>query len=207
MKPGRQLPVNEQRLRLRAYLHTLRANYNRASRELFSTSRIRRGCPLERNLRYQRFTDAYELLQLAEKSLKELDHCYVLRIAGFRPGAHVLVTTTLKGFPPSPRRYIVLDVIWAKGDRYYYEAQELTKTGAPHRGRYPTWLSPSNRISIEYCEEPLSVEATTLANARVATSKWLLDSVLQKGEPALRKEKSTVQQVTQSRQYPFWLRQ
>ena len=115
MKRRRQLRTSDQRDRLRGYLRTLRANYNRASRELFETSRIRKGCPLELALRCRRFDDASQLLKLGEKCLAELNHCYALRVAAFRPGDQILVKTTMPGFDPDPRRFIVLDVLWRKG--------------------------------------------------------------------------------------------
>jgi len=163
---------------MRAHLRTLRANYDRASRDLFSTSRMRRGCPMQLQLKHKRFTGVYELLQLGEHCLKELNHCHALRIAGFRPGDHILVTTILKGFDPSPRRYIVTDVVWHKGDS-----------------------------SMEYCNLPLDREATVLANSCRASAKRLLEDVLEKGDLARFQPRSTVTRVPETRQYPFWLRQ
>src|SRR5271168_2042271 len=104
MKQRRQLRVNDQRERLRKYLHTLRANLKRASREMNEVTRIRKGCPLERGLRYKRYDDAYEALRLGEKCLAELNHCYAQRVAGFRPGDHILVTIVLPGFNADPQR-------------------------------------------------------------------------------------------------------
>lgn len=210
MNKIRQLSANQQRNRMRRYLHTLRANYERASRDLFSTGRIRRGCPLQLQLKHKRFSDAYELLQIGERCLKELNHCYALRIAGFRPGDHILVTIVIKGFAPSPHRYIVQDVVWKKGDGYYYEVQELTKSGAPHRGRYPTWLSPSNRVSIEYCDQPLGKEGTWLADRSRSAAKQLLKEVLETGDISQFLPKPPPQHASapaSARQYPFWLRQ
>ena len=146
------------------------------------------------------------MLSIAEKALEEINHCYVLRIAGFRPGDHLLVITTMRGSDPSPRRYIVLDVVWSKGDSYYYEVQELTRSGAPHKGRHPTWISPSNRISIEYCKDSLSREAQSLADGRREDAKALLEAVLEEGDLSLFQPKPEAANGQHSqRQYPFWL--
>jgi hypothetical protein len=206
MRFRRELPVGEQRKRLSAYLRIARQNYNRAWREDSATFRTRRGCPYERSLRHRRFEDASLLLKLVEACLKDLNHCYALRIAGFRPGAHVLVTTVMKGYPPAPRRYIISDVIWGKRDSYYYEVQELTKAGDPHGRRYPTWMSPSNRISIEYCNEPLGKAGEQLAASSRTRAKYLLENVLAKGDLSPFLPKPPPDRTLPERQYPFWLR-
>ena len=206
MKRRRQLRSSDQRDRLRRYLRTLRANYNRASRELFETSRIRRGCPLEQALRYKRFEDASQIPKLAEKCLAELNHCYALRVAGLRPGDHITAKTVLPGFDPRPCRYLVLDVLWSKGDQYHYEVQELTKAGTVHRGRYPTWLSPSNRVSIEYSDQLLATDAKSLADYRRRASKDLLEAVLEKGDLSLFLPEPPNPVGPGAQPYPFWRR-
>jgi len=203
MKRRHQLRTSVQRDRLQRYLRTLRANYNRASRELFETSRIRKGCPLEQSLRYKRFEDASQVLKLAEKCLAELNHCYALRLAAFRPGDHILVKITMPGFDPRPCRYIILDVVWSKGDQYHYEVQELTKAGAAHRGRYPHWLTHSDRVSMEYSDQPLAPEAKWLADDRRHASKELLEAVLEKGDLSLFLPEPSTPAVPAPR-HPFW---
>jgi hypothetical protein len=206
MKRRRQLRTSDQRDRLRRYLRTLRANYNRASRELFQSSRIRKGCPLELALRCRRFDDASQILKLAEKCLAELNHCYALRVAGLRPGDHITVRVVVPGFDPRPVRYLVLDVLWRKGDHYCYQVQELTKVGAAHRGRYPHWLSPSDRVSIEYSDQPLAQEAKGLADYRRRASKELLEAVLEKGDLSLFLPEPPPSAGPAGHQYPFWQR-
>jgi len=88
----------------------------------------------------------------------------------------------IRGFPPDPRRYLVLDVEWRKRDECAYVVHELTKSGALHKGRYSTWLSPSNRVSIEYCDEPLPDETRWRAESARRASAALLEAVLEKGE-------------------------
>ena len=146
-----ELRPSEQRRVLARYLRTLTANCNRAYRELLEVSRVRRGCPFERHLRYKRLDDANELLKLGKKCLDEINRCYALRLAPFSPGDQLVVKTTIPGLPPDPRRYLLLNVEWRRRDEYIYEAHELTKTGTLHKGRYPGALCPSSRISIEKC--------------------------------------------------------
>jgi len=202
-----QLRPIQQRKRLRAYLRVLRANSSRAYRELSVLFRIRKGCPFELALRQRRLEDANELLKLGEKCLAEVNHCYALRLAPFQPGDQIVVTTKIRGLSPEPRRYLVLDVEWRKRDDFIYEVHELTKGGTLHKGRYPTPLFPSNRISIEKCEEPLPEETKLRACAARTAAKQLMETALQSGDlsifltqassrlPGLRKADT-----------PFWLR-
>lgn len=206
MLKGSQLRPSEQRKRLQRYLRALRANYNRAYREASEVFRIRRGCPFEHSLRYRRFDDARKLLELAEKCLKEINHCYALRLAAFQPGTQIVVTTTMRGFEPRPTRYLVRDVEWRKGDEYHYVVHELTKTGTLHKGRYPHWVSPSSRIAIEQCDEQLPKETQWEADARRGAAKALLETVLQQGDLAMFQaaRETAIPEVT--RPYPFWSR-
>ena len=205
MHKPRQLRVAEQRKRLQKYLRTLRADYNRAWRELSAIFRIRKGCPLEHQLRHRRFEGTAELLKLAEKCLEELNHCYALRLAAFRPGDQLLVKTTICGFPPDPRRYLVLDVRWAKRDSYWYEVHELTKAGMLHKGRYPHMLCPSSRVSIERCDEPLPEETRRQAEWARRASVAFLETTLKKGDLAKFLLKSPAPSRAE-RPYPFWVR-
>ena len=154
----RPMRLSDQIGAMRAYLHIARANYNRAWRELATTLGKRRTCPFGQQLRSRRFNDASRLLKLAELALAELRHQQALSLAPFQPGDQIRVRTTVKGFDPDPRRYLVLDLEWEKGDNYTYVVHELTKHGRLHGRRYPTWVCPSNRISIEPCTEPLDRE-------------------------------------------------
>jgi hypothetical protein len=184
----------------------LRANYKRAWRELSEIFRIRKGCPFEHQLRHRRFENANDLLKLAEKCLEEINHCYALRLAAFQPGDQLLVKTTLRGFPPNPRRYLVLDVTWRKGDSYSYEVHELTKSGALHTGRYAYGLWPSDRISIERCDDPLTDEThRRIESQRTATAE-LFNSVLEKGDLSMFLPRSPAPPVVVERRYPFWTR-
>ena len=204
MLKGPQLRPSEQRKRLKRYLRVLRANYNRAWRELEEVFRIRKGCPFEHSLRYHRFDEARKLLELAEKCLKEVNHCYALRLAAFQPGAQIVVTITMRGFEPRPTRYLILDVEWSKGDEYHYVVHEITKTGTLHKGRYPHWVSPSNRIAIELCDEPLPEETRWRAQARRDATKALFEAVLQRGDLAMFELPKPHPAPAPRPQYPFW---
>lgn len=166
------MPYKPQRLAIQIrsmsrYLRTARANYNRAYRELSACFRKRRVCPYEIHLRGRRFDDASRLLKLAELCLGELRHQRAIFLAPFRPGDQIRVSVTMKGYEPTPRRYLVMDVLWRKGDTYTYVVHEITKAGALHRGRHETWMSPSNRILIEVSAEPLDQQtASTAASVR-----------------------------------------
>ena len=164
------MPYKPQRLAdqiksMRRYLRTARANYSRAYRELSACFWKRRVCPYEVHLRGRRFDDASRLLKLAESCLGELRHQRAVFLAPFRPGDQFRVSVTMKGYEPAPRNYLVMDVLWRKGDSYTYVVHEVTKGGALHRGRHETWVSPSNRISIETCAEPLDQQTASTATS------------------------------------------
>jgi hypothetical protein len=160
------------------YLRIARANYNRAYRELSACFGKRRVCPYEVHLRGHRFDDASRLLKLAELCLGELRHQRAIFLAPFRPGDQFRISVTMKGYDPAPRKYLVMDVEWRKGDSYTYVVHEVTKAGALHRGRHETWISPSNRILIEACMEPLDQQtASTAVNARRNTEACRADAV------------------------------
>jgi len=165
---------------MRRYLRTARANYNRAYRGLSYSFGKRRVCPYEIHLRGRRFDDASRLLKLAELCLGELRHQRAIFLAPFRPGDQIRVSVTMKGYDPAPRKYLVMDVEWSKGDNYSYVVHEVTKGGALHRGRHETWVSPSNRILIEACLEPLDQQtASTAASARRNTEACRAEAVEQ----------------------------
>ena len=138
--------------------------------------------------------------------MAELNHCYVLRLAGLRPGDHILVRTAVPGFDPRPTRYLVLDVLWSKGDQYHYEVQELTKSGKVHGRRYSHGLWPSDRVSIDYCDQPLAQEAKWLADGWRRSSKDLLDAVLEKGDLSLFLPEQPATTGPAPQPYPFWRR-
>ena len=207
MRNREQLRVSKQRERLRRYIRTLRANYNRAWREVSAIFRIRKGCPFERALRHRRFEEASELLKLAEKCLAELNHCYALRIAAFRPGDQILVTTTVRGFEPDPRRYLILDVEWSKGDGYSYVVDQLTKAGAVHKRRYPHWVWPNTRVSIELSDLPLAEDTKWIAEGKKAAWKRHLEDALEKGDLSMFAPPTPPPPAAvATRSYPFWAR-
>lgn len=207
MLRGTQLRPSEQRKRLQRYLRVLRANYNRAYRELSEVFLIRKGCPFEHRLRSRRFDDAIELVKLAEKCLAEINHCYALRLAAFRPGDQMIVRTVMRGYEPRATRYLVLDVEWGKRDEYHYVVHELTKAGELHKGRYASWVWPSNRISIELCDAPLGDDARRYAEGRRRAANELFDAVLQQGDISMfAPPPPKASPSPPSRPFPFWLR-
>ena len=185
----------------------LTPNYNRANRESLAIRRIVKVCPLEQRLRQKRVDDARLLLELAQQCYAEVKHCYALRVAGFQPGDHVLVTWRHPDFPQEPRRFLVVDVQWSKGDSYCYEVHELTQTGTldKRRGSHP--LRPSNLVSIQYCDEPLPKETQLHAEIVRNDAKQLIDAVLEKGDLSMFLPKSPTSQTPAAQTNSFWQRQ
>ena len=166
---------------LASYLRTARANYNRAYREVSATYGTRRTRPFEQHLRSRCFDEAWRLLKLAELCLRELCHQRAITLAPFRPGDQILVSVTMKGYERAPQRYLIMDVEWQKGDLYHYIVREITKGGWLHRGRYEHWVTPSNRIAIEACAEPLDAETTRTAARVRANAKARRADALERG--------------------------
>jgi len=168
---------------LRRYLPTVRANFNRAYRESFISSR--HACPFASELQYLRFKDASRLLKLAELCLAELRHQRALTLAPFKPGDQIRVHVTMPGYTRAPTRYLVLDAEWRKRDDYIYAAHELTKRGSLHKGRWRTSVCPSNLIWIEPCTEPLDEETTRYAAGAREGAKVRRAEALEQGKLAL----------------------
>ena len=91
-------------------------------------------------------------------------------------------------------------------DQYHYEVQELTKSGKVHGRRYSHGLWPSDRVSIDYCDQPLAQEAKWLADGWRRSSKDLLDAVLEKGDLSLFLPEQPATTGPAPQPYPFWRR-
>jgi len=208
MKKTKNRSVRVQRDSMRVYLRTLKANYNRASRELMSSSMRWKSYPIEQHLRYHRFEEASAQLKLGESCLGALNHLYALRLAAYTPGDQVLVTTEMDGSPPDPRRYVIVDVEWRKRDTFIYVVWRVNKDGSLHRRSYPGWLCPSNLIRIEKCLEPLSKETERFCESTRKETKALFEDILANGDLSqfLPKPASQHQHVPVNQPYPFWLK-
>jgi hypothetical protein len=75
------MPLPEQIDALRNYMRTLRADINRASRELNRHYLKRRISPFVDNLRYRRLTTAYELESVAQECLSQLRKARAMSVA------------------------------------------------------------------------------------------------------------------------------
>jgi hypothetical protein len=176
------MPLPEQIETLRAYLRTLRADCNRASRETERHYRKRRVTPFVQKLRYRRSSNAWELLAIAEECLRQLRQARALSIAEWHPGDQIIVQTDVKGFDPDPRRYVVTDVDWSKPDSYHYDVWQLTKAGRFYERGGHTWVFPSDRIRIARCAEALPEDTQRkCASYRSGAEGFLMD-VRDRGE-------------------------
>ena len=153
------MPILEQIEVLRAYLRTLRADCERATREAGAHYRKRRVSPFVENLRYRRQTQAYELRDVAEECLRQLRAAQALSVADWQPGDVLTVETTVSGLPPNARRLVVADVVWSKLDGYYYDVCQITKAGQFYERGGEHFLFPSDRIRVSRCLDSLP-EAT-----------------------------------------------
>jgi hypothetical protein len=149
------MPLLEQIDVMRDFLRTLRADCNRGMRDFESNYRKRRVTPFVEKLRHRRIDNAWELRDTAEECLRQLRQARALSIAEWTPGDQIMVETSVKGFPPDPRRYVITDVDWSKPDSYHYDVCQLTKAGRFYERGGRTWVYPSNRIRISACEQAL----------------------------------------------------
>lgn len=106
--------IDEQRRTFALYMRTFRTNYKKAVREMDRIFRQRRMCPLEKQMRIRRFEEAREFLKFGEAGMFALNHAYAINQAAFKPGDRIVCTTTMSGYEPKPRRFLVLDVQWMK---------------------------------------------------------------------------------------------
>jgi hypothetical protein len=90
---------------LRRFLRTYRL-----SRETQRQTRKRRVAPFLQKLPYRRLDNAWELHAAAEECLQRRRQARTLSIAEWRLGAQIIGQSTVKGYEPNPRRYIVTNV-------------------------------------------------------------------------------------------------
>jgi hypothetical protein len=176
------MPLLEQIEALCAYLRTLRADCDRASRETERLNRKRRVAPFVRQLRYRRSSAAWELLAVAEECLRQLRQARALSIAEWRPGDQIIVQTVVKGSGPDPRRYVVTDVDWSKPDSYYYDVWQLTKAGRFYERGGQTWVYPSDRKCIARCKDVLSDEMQRKCASYRSGADRFLEDVRDRGD-------------------------
>jgi len=176
------MPLLEQIEVLRRFLRTLLADCYRLSREAQARTRKRRVSPFVERLCYRRLDNAWELHTVAEVCLQQLRQARALSIAEWHPGDQLIVETTVKGYEPNPRRYIVTDVEWSKPDSYHYDVWQLTKAGRFYERGGSTWIYPSNRIRITRCSEPLPEETQRQCARYRRSADQFLEDVRDSGD-------------------------
>jgi hypothetical protein len=175
------MPLLEQIDTMRAFLRTLRADGNRAMRDLDGNYRKRRVTPFVEKLRHRRIDNAWELRDIAEECLRQLRQARALSIAEWTPGAQIIVETIVKGFPPDPRRCVITDVYWSKPDSYHYDVWQLTKAGRFYERGGRTWLYPSNRIRISACDQALPEDTLRACASYRNDAEYFLEEVRDRG--------------------------
>lgn len=176
------MPILEQIDALRAYLRTLAADCNRASREVNDTYRRRRISPFVESLRYRRLTQSWELRDVAEECLSQLRHARALSIAEWKPGDLLAVETTVSGYPPNPRRVVVTDVAWSRPDSYHYLVWQVTNAGRLYERGGDHYLFPSNRIRIVSRHDLLPDETRRVCESYRCQAEQFLEDVRDRGK-------------------------
>lgn len=87
----------------------------------------------------------------------------------------------MKAYERAPQKISDLGCRVAEKHAYHYVVHEITKGGWLHRGRYATWVSPNNRITIETCTEPLDGETTRTATGMREKAKAYRADALERG--------------------------
>jgi hypothetical protein len=192
-RTGRELPakglqgVDEQREAFVMYMRTVRANYQKAVREMDQIFQKRKIGSFERAMRIRRFEEAREFRRLGEASLAALNHAYAIDRATFKPGTRIVCTTEMEGYKPVPSRFIVLDVRWFNERRYAYDVWQLKKNGDLHQEHSLFPICPNTRLRIEPDDSPCSAKAEEICCQVKVTTKQFLGAVLDTGDLGIAK--------------------
>lgn len=152
------MPIADQIDRLRAFLRTLRADVDRASREISEHSRRLKVAPFVESLRWEHYRRASELAETAEECLAELKHARAIGLVEFRPGDVVTLEVTMKGHERPLERYAVYDVELLGRKDFGYRVWQL-KTNGELFQRGLTWISaPPRHARLTRCTDELPEE-------------------------------------------------
>ena len=175
------LPLLDQIARLRLYMRTLRADLNRTYRDDSISYRKRKISPFVESLRYRRFRQASELLDVAEECMNQLRQAGALTMAEFFPGDQITMEVVMKGYERPPERFIVYNVEWSKSGGYRYVAWQVTKQGQLFK-RGTSWLCPSSRIQIRRCDDPLPEDTQRQSAYFRERAQEFMNNALERGK-------------------------
>jgi hypothetical protein len=165
---------------LTRYLRTIRANVRCAGEEL-NTGFVRRARrPLENSLRWRRYRDAADLQLIAEACLHDLRKVQAVRFAPFSPGDQVIGTLTVKGIPPTTRRYAIWDIEPTPRELYCYQAIRITNAGDLSKRLRIQPLLPG-RFLLRSCDEPLAGESAAALKWRREVCSTFVDRTVNIG--------------------------
>jgi len=165
---------------LALHIRTIRANVNRASKELEAGFGKRARRPFENSLRWRRYRDATDLQLIAEACLHDLRKALAMRMAPFRPGDQVVATLTQKGLPALEKRYGIWDIEPSTRGSYSYEAIWITKSGVLSK-RFDIQPLLPERYSLQLCESPLSTDSAATLRWRREVCERFLDRAVNVG--------------------------
>jgi hypothetical protein len=129
MYPPKPLSHREQIERMNRYVRRLRTQLRYRYDEFFESTKGRRDCPFEVQLRGRLLDATRDTLVLAEACVEELRRQEVMFYAPFKPGDRVVVERAVDEPTAKQYQYLIIDVRPGKRAAFHYEAIELTKKG------------------------------------------------------------------------------
>jgi hypothetical protein len=155
MYPRKPLPHGEQLARLKTYLRRARTDLRRKYDEFFESTKGRRDCPLEVEVKHRAIEHAMNTVKLLEVCVQEVERQEAMFYAPFKPGDRIDVERLEGGAFDT---YLVVDIRPDKKTKYVYECVALTKKGAMYKRGGSAWIRPRISSTIRASDAPLSPE-------------------------------------------------
>jgi hypothetical protein len=154
MYPRKPLANGEQIARLKIYLRWARRDLRRKYDEFFETTKGRRDCPFEVQVRHCAVDHAQSIVKLLEACLGEVQRQEAMFYAPFKPGDRIEIERHGEEFDS----FLVIDVLPDKKTRYSYECVALTKSGSMYKRGGNTRVWPQASTTIRASEARLNAE-------------------------------------------------
>ena len=155
MYPRKPLPYSDQLARLKTHLRRARTDLRRKYEEFFESSKGRRDCPLEVQIKSRSVDHALSTVKLLETCVYEIKRQEAMFYAPFKPGDRIEVELVNgKGFGT----YLVVEILPDKETKYQYDCVALTKNGSMYKRGGHVQFKPKISLTIRGSSAPLNAE-------------------------------------------------
>lgn len=200
MYPRKALTYGDQLARLKTHLRRARTDLRRKYDEFFESTKGRRDCPLEVEIKHRAIEHAMNTVKLLEVCVQEVARHEAMFYAPFKPGDRIEVER-LQGYAFDT--YLVVDIQPDKKTKYIYECVALTKKGAMYKRGGSAWIRPEISSTIRASVASLSPEGLRESEyfRRCAENSRIMS--MQKGDVRLFEAKKTLLGDTYYRRKDF----